>query len=192
MIPIPENIKGLIFDCDGTLVDSMPLHMEAWEFAMNKFNAVFDYNFFFDLKGMPAQNIIDLYNQKFAATLDTEIVVNVKHKYFAQHISSMKIIEPVVEVVEQYKNILPMAVASGSLKEFVHAQLKVVGLFSHFQIILTADDPIRPKPAPDIFLEAAKQLHVNAKDCLVFEDGDPGIIGAHATGMKIIDVRDFL
>lgn len=192
MIVIPENVKGLIFDCDGTLVDSMPLHMKAWEYAMNKFNSVFDYDFFFSPKGMDEKKIIEMYNLKYKTILDPVETVKVKHEYYRDHISAVRAITPIVSLVKKYKNILPMAVGSGSIKEFVYAQLKTVGIFECFTVILTANDPIKPKPEPDIFLEAAKHLHVEPEDCLVFEDGDPGIGAAQKAGMMVIDVRNYI
>jgi len=85
-----------------------------------------------------------------------------------------------------------MAVASGSNKKFVHAQLKAVGIFDYFNFIVTADDPVKPKPDPDIFLLAAKKINVEPNLCLVFEDGDPGIIAAQKAAMTVIDVRNLI
>jgi len=90
-------------------------------------------------------------------------IVKTKHEYYTKHVVDIKAIKPVVTIVETYKNALPMAVASGSTRKFVHVQLKAIRIFDCFKVILTAKDPIKPKPEPDIYLEAAKHMHVEPK-----------------------------
>jgi HAD superfamily hydrolase (TIGR01509 family) len=191
-IEVPEFIKGLIFDCDGTLVDSMPLHMMAWEYAIKKAGTVWDYNFFNQKSGMPSEGIVDLYNKHYGSSLESDVIAQTKQEYFKSHSTEFKPIEQVVEVVVRYKNILPMAVASGSIKENVHLQLEALGIKDYFKAIITADDDIKPKPSPDIFLEAAVRLGVSPNLCQVFEDGDLGLQAAEEAGMLATDVRPFL
>ena len=189
MFDVPIFIQGLIFDCDGTLVDSMPLHMRAWEHAMTKAAAVWDYDFFYSKKGMEEMEIVDLYNQQFGAALDSIATVRMKHEYFHAHASEFKPIQSVVDIVWRYKDRLPMAVASGSTRENVHLELDAIGIKHLFRAILTADDGIKPKPSPDIFLEAAYRLNVDPRLCQVFEDGDLGLEAARKVGMLATDVR---
>ncbi len=189
---ISENIKALIFDCDGTLVDSMPLHMKAWEEAFKFFDAKYDYEFLYSLKGMKEIEIIKLYNNTFGTNINPEEIVSKKHNYYFKNIDSVKPIEPIVEIAKEYFGKLPLAVVSGSVRDIVHKELEVTGIFHLFKIILTADDPYKPKPAPDIFLVAAKSLNVSPEHCLVFEDGDPGLVAAANAGMKTVDVREYI
>jgi beta-phosphoglucomutase-like phosphatase (HAD superfamily) len=189
MIDVPPYIQGLIFDCDGTLVDSMPLHMRAWEHAIARAGTIWDYEFFFSKKGMEEEEIVDLYNERFGTSLDSVATVRSKHEYFRAHPSDFKPIEQVVAVVWRYKDILPMAVASGSTRDNVHLELEAVGIKHLFTVILTADDEIRPKPSGDIFLEAARWMNVPPHRCLVFEDGDLGLEAARGAGMDVVDVR---
>jgi HAD superfamily hydrolase (TIGR01509 family) len=189
VIEVPTYIQGLIFDCDGTLVDSMPLHMRAWEHAITKAGTVWDYEFFFSKKGMEEREIVDLYNERFATSLDSIATVQTKHEYFQAHPSEFTPIQNVVEVAWRYKEILPMAVASGSTRENVHLELEAIGIKHLFRVILTADDEITPKPASDIFLEAARRICVPPHLCQVFEDGDLGLESARKAGMYVIDVR---
>lgn len=191
-IEVPEHVKGLIFDCDGTLVDSMPLHMKAWEYAVTKGGAVWDYDFFFSKKGMQEGDIVDLYNRQNLNPLNSVATVEAKHTFFKNHRGELKPIKPVIDVVLRYKGVLPMAVASGSIGEHVHFQLEALGIRKYFNIILTADDDIKPKPSPDIFLEAANRLGVPPNCCQVFEDGDLGLEAAQKVGMIATDVRPFL
>ncbi|MEJ2616356.1 MAG: HAD family phosphatase [Ignavibacteriaceae bacterium] len=191
-IYIPQNIRGLIFDCDGTLVDSMPLHMNAWEAAFKEHNAYYNKDYLFSLKGMKEIEIIDLYNKQFDTNLDPQQMVNAKHKYFIENINSVKPIEQIVQIAKFYYNKLPLAVVSGSVHKIVNLELKALGILNLFKIILTADDPYKPKPSPDIFLAAASILNLNPKFCLVFEDGDAGLEAASRAEMETIDIRKYI
>ena len=189
LIPVPENIKGLIFDCDGTLVDSMPLHMRAWEYALGKTQSVWDREFFFSKAGMEEKEIVDLYNRNFGVALDRTGIVRLKHEYFQSHPEEFKPIQSVVDVALVHKGRLPMAIASGSTRENVLLELQTIGIIDLFDIILTANDAIAPKPSPDIFLEAARRIGVPAQLCQVFEDGDLGLEAARLAGMLATDIR---
>lgn len=191
-IIIPSNILGLIFDCDGTLVDSMSLHMEAWKAAFGKYDIYYNEDFLFSLKGMKETEIINLYNKKFNTNLEPKLMVSVKHKYFIENINSVKPIEQIVQIANNYFGRLPLAVVSGSVKKIVTLELKAIGILDLFKIILTADDPYKPKPSPDIFYAAASILNIEPDSCLVFEDGDAGLEAALSAGMKIIDIRNFI
>jgi HAD superfamily hydrolase (TIGR01509 family) len=188
-IQIPDVIKGLIFDCDGTLVDSMPVHMMAWEHSVKAQGGTWDYAYFFSKKGMPDKEIIELYNANFGFSLDVERTMKLKDEYFRSRHDQLKPIQPVVEIVLRYRNILPMAVASGSTKANVDFQLDALGIRNYFDVILTADDGIQPKASPDIFIEAAKRLGVAPRLCQVFEDAELGLEAARRAGMYATDVR---
>ncbi len=190
--PIGPETRALIFDCDGTLVDSMPLHMKAWEASLKHFKTPFDEEYLFSLKGMKETDIVELYNKRSGTSLDPVKVVAFKQKYIYNHIRTVGPVIPVTEVAQKYSGILPMAVASGSARKIVTAELKVIGILKLFDIILTADDPFNPKPSPDIFYAAASELHVDPQYCLVFEDGDAGLTAASNAGMKTVDVREYL
>ena len=191
-IQLPPNIRGLIFDCDGTLVDSMPLHMEAWKAAFREYNAYYNEEFLFSLKGMKEIEIIDLYNKKFETTLKPQQMVDAKHKYFIENINSVKPIKQIVQIAEQHYEKLPLAVVSGSVNKIVTLELRALGIINLFKVILTADDPYKPKPSPDIFLAAASILNLAPELCLVFEDGDAGLEAASTAGMETVDVRKFI
>ena len=191
-ININDNIKSLIFDCDGTLVDSMPLHMNAWEEAFKFFSSKYDYEFFFSLNGMKEIEIVKLYNEKFGTNLDPEKVVSEKHNYYLNNIDTVKPIEPIVNIAKKYSTKLPLAVVSGSVRNIVHTELELVGIFNLFKLILTASDSYKPKPAPDIFIAASEKLKVAPEQCLVFEDGDLGLNAAKNAGMQTVDVKKFL
>jgi HAD superfamily hydrolase (TIGR01509 family) len=190
-ISVFPGIKGLIFDCDGTLVNSMQLHMQAWKEALKKFGAVYYHDFFYSHKGMKEKDIVELYCSIYSTSLDVNALVEAKHNYFKQNISQLKKIDAVADVAFSYKNILPMAVVSGGTRENVLEELKITGLDSLFEIVLTADDSFAPKPAPDLFIEAARLMNIAPELCQVFEDADLGIQAALNAGMKVTDVRKY-
>jgi len=189
---INQNIEALIFDCDGTLVDSMPLHMKAWEIALNLFNAAYIEDYLNSLKGMKETEIIEMYNEKYKTHLNPKEIVSKKHQFFMENIKSVKPLKSIVKIAKKYFGKLPLAVVSGSVRNIVHGELEVVGIFHLFNIILTANDSFKPKPSPDIFLESTKNLNVVPDNCLVFEDGDPGLEAAASAGMKYLDVREYI
>ena len=188
-IEVPEFIKGLIFDCDGTLVDSMPLHIKAWEYAITSRGGPWDLDFFLSHRGMPEEDIVGLYNDRFAAGFDPVETVRIKHQFFHSHASEFKPIPHVLSVVLKYDGKLPMAVASGGVRQNVDLELNSLRIKNCFKVILTADDNLKPKPAPDIFLEAAKRLGIAPEHCQVFEDGDLGLEAARSAGMLATDIR---
>jgi HAD superfamily hydrolase (TIGR01509 family) len=192
LIPVPDDIKGLIFDCDGTLVDSMPLHMKAWEEAVHLFGANFDPEFFFSKKGMRSKDIVAQFSLQSGKPLNGADVVRLKDNFFLQHIADVMPLPIVVDVVRRYHKILPMAVASGGGREIVERELQVTGIVNFFDVILTADDPFKPKPFPDLFLEAARKIGVQPSLCQVFEDGDLGLQAAENAGMLATDIRLFM
>lgn len=189
IISIPESVRGLIFDCDGTLVDSMPQHMKAWELAFTGLQETYQEDLFISARGMEEKEIIDIYNRTYGTSLDPEVVVQRKHYHFRQMINTVTPIQPVLEVVLKNRGKLPMAVVSGGTRVNVQAELEAIHIKEYFKAILTADDPITPKPAPDLFIEAARLMGVPPHQCLVFEDGDLGIKAAQKAGMQTIDIR---
>lgn len=188
-IIVPNHIQGLIFDCDGTLVDSMPLHMRAWEYVITSQGGEWDYGFFFSRKGMPEESIVAEYNRLFKRTMDPAGTVRAKHEYFWSRLGELRPVPHVVEIARRYHGLLPMAVASGGTRKTVNLELATLHLRQFFDVIITADDDVRPKPDPDIFLEAAKRLRVEPEYCQVFEDGDLGLEAARIAGMLATDVR---
>lgn len=188
-IDVPDYIKGLIFDCDGTLVDSMPLHMEAWEYAIREKGGSWDLEFFVSQKGMPEEDIVVLYNDRFSSALNPADTVKTKHQFFRAHAAELKPISHVVDIALKYQNKLSMAIASGGVRENVELELETIHIRHFFSVILTADDDVKPKPSPDIFLEAARRMGISPEHCQVFEDGDLGLQAAQAAGMLPTDVR---
>lgn len=189
---VDPKVKGLIFDCDGTLVDSMPKHMIAWREAILSFNVDCDDDYLFSLKGMKEEDIVECYNKKFGLNLNPKDVVSRKLEFFMKYIDSVEEIKAVTDIAREFKGKLPLAVVSGSHRSTVERELRGTGLIDLFDVILTGDDPFKPKPNPEIFFEAARRINVDPEQCQVFEDGDSGLEGARKAGMIATDIRLYL
>jgi beta-phosphoglucomutase-like phosphatase (HAD superfamily) len=192
MIKIVDNIKALIFDCDGTLVDSMPLHFKAWQETYEALGRIYPHEFVDERKGMPIHEVVNQYNSLYKDNIDVQEFVKEREQRVKVKLLDVKAIVPVIDIVNKYKCILPMAVCSGSIRESVDTSIQAIGLTGVFKVILTADDQLKPKPAPDMFLEASKRLNIHPGYCQVFEDSDLGIEAAENAGMVATDIRKYI
>ena len=192
MIDIHPEAKCLLFDCDGTLAETMGLHLEAWQEAFDALGKKSPPAFLDMFQGMPAEKIVEHINDTFGYDLDVKEFAKDKNRRVKAKLFYSKPIEPVVEIARGNKNRLPMAVVSGGTRVNVDIILESIGLNDFFNTIITADDDVEPKPSPKIFLEAARRLNVKPKYCQVFEDGEPGLVAAREAGMIVTDVRPFV
>lgn len=184
------DFAGYIFDLDGTLINTMPLHYVAWRDTMREFGLGrdLDEDLFYSLGGVPALKVAELFNQHYGTDFEPLAMREVKEKRFTALLPQAPLIEPVVEFARRVAETRPVSVASGGPKEIVLETLVSRGLRSLFPVVVAADDVQRGKPAPDSFLLAARQMNVPAEQCLVFEDAEPGIQAAEAAGMKWVRV----
>ncbi len=194
-IKIPEgDFGGYIFDLDGTLVDTMPLHYTAWEAALKKagLKGRLDENLFYELGGVPSRKVAALLGKRHGLVLDPDAVYRQKEEMFKGSLEKLTVIAPVVEFARKVAASHPVAIASGGTRDVVESTLRKTGLAPLFPVVVTADDVEHGKPAPDMFLLAAKRMGVPPSGCLVFEDGQPGIRAAEAAGMKWVFVQSRL
>jgi beta-phosphoglucomutase family hydrolase len=189
MIVIAPHIRALVFDCDGTVADTMPLHYRSWLEALKDHGADFPEAMFYEMAGMPTMDIIRTLNERHGYDLPPTEIAARKRELFEAKIPEIKPIEPVVSLILEYEGRLPMAVATSGSRAIVSRTLDALGLSGKFQELVAADDVKHGKPAPDLFLEAAKRLGVPPADCLAFEDADLGIESARAAGMEVVDIR---
>jgi len=190
-IVISARTKGLIFDCDGTLADTMPLHFEAYKRALGDDARYFSEEMFFDQAGVPAPKVMGMLKKKFDLDFDPDDVAHRKEKLYGEMLEHIHPVKAVADLVHEYSGKLPMAVASGGTRENVLKTLRLIGLMDQFQAIVSADEIREGKPAPDMFVEAARRLAVTPEDCTVLEDGEMGFAAAEAAGMNWIDVRPY-
>ena len=188
-LQIPEgDFSAFIFDCDGTLVDSMPLHHHAWTASFRHHNAPFEFTeeIFYAHAGVSELEIVRRLNERFDCNLDGPSIERHKEEVFSTSLHRIEERPAVADFARRHEGLKPMAVATGSELAVVAPCLKNTGLHHLFEAIVTPADVERGKPAPDMFLHAAEKLGVAPSKCLVFEDGQAGIDGAHAAGMQTV------
>jgi beta-phosphoglucomutase-like phosphatase (HAD superfamily) len=185
------GVEGLIFDLDGTLVDSMPIHFEGWKKACERFGAFIDPAFLRLHTGSPAWAIAEaiIENSGLDGRITPEQIINVKLEEFRKTQYMIKPIEPVADIVRKYFGKLPMAIGTGGHREAVERTLEVTGMRQYFDIIVTSNDVMQHKPHPETFLKCAVQMKLDPQFIEVFEDGDLGLEAAQRAGMISTDVR---
>lgn len=188
---VPEEIRGLIFDCDGTIVDTMPLHYRSWVDALRHYGRELSLDRFYSLAGVPTIRMVEMFDKEQAFGVPIDEVVHRKETIYEQLLPQAEAIRSVVAIIEANAGRRPMAVASGGTRHLCTLALSGLGLLDHFQALVTCDDVEHGKPAPDIFLEAARRLGVPPTQCLVYEDADLGMQAAQAAGMPAVDIRQW-
>jgi HAD superfamily hydrolase (TIGR01509 family) len=189
---IPEGrFDGYIFDCDGTLIDSMPVHFRAWDEALRRLGntQALSEELFYSFGGIPTRRVARLFIDHYALAADPEELFHLKEKLFVDNLATVELIAPVVDFARKVARTHPVSVASGGPREVVLRSLQLSGLAELFPVVVTADDVTRGKPAPDMFLLAAEKMGVPARGCLVFEDAEPGVEAGLAAGMQVVRVQ---
>ena len=188
---IPQGpFEAYLYDCDGTIAESMSAHVEAWVEEMAVHGLTLDPKLIYELAGMPATKTVEVMNQRYGLNLDPETVAKAKEERFFQHF--MHRVEPIPEMIEHLKEsakTMKIAVVSGGRTRIVKATLKILGIESLVQALICAEDVKHGKPDPEPFLMAAERLGVHPLKCLVFEDADLGIRSAENAGMKWVRVE---
>jgi HAD superfamily hydrolase (TIGR01509 family) len=180
--------KAYLFDCDGTIADSMPLHYKAWKTALGDWNCAFEQDLFYAWGGMPVAEIISTLNLRHGLDMPVEAVARRKEELYFELLPELKPVPDVLEHIEAGRGRIPFAVVSGSTRESVTASLVALNLLDRFDTMVCAGDYEKSKPHPEAFLLAAARLGVAPEFCLVFEDTEMGIQAAAAAGMASVKV----
>jgi HAD superfamily hydrolase (TIGR01509 family) len=183
-----KDYDGYIFDCDGTLADSMPMHYRAWREAVTEFGSKISEELFYSLGGVPTTKIVELLNERDGTTMDPVVVATRKENLYLGLIAGIEPIAEVVEFAQKVKRRAKVAVASGGELPVVRRTLAAIGLEGFFPVIVSSEQVDRGKPFPDMFLEAAKRMEVRPERCLVLEDSEAGFQAATAAGMDYVVV----
>jgi HAD superfamily hydrolase (TIGR01509 family) len=198
MIPFdPSKYDGYIFDCDGTLADTMPLHYQAWNETLTKKLGphAFTEDLFYRFGGMPARAIVERLNRDHGYTLPPDDFAHEKEMRFVELLPGIGPVQEVIDVLNRLPADAKVAVASGGLTEIVKNTLKFLGLHvgphEKIKYLVGSDQVLKGKPDPTLFLRAAELLGVDPRRCIVFEDAEPGFLAAKAAGMDYIDVRPY-
>ena len=189
---LTSRYDGLVFDCDGTLADTMPAHYVAWCATMNRYGITFPEDRFYSLGGVPTRKIIHMLATEAGVVLDCDAVAKEKEEAFHQSLHAVGPIDVVVAIAEAHRGRLPMAVATGTVRWSAERVLRHIGIWDWFGAVVCADDVQNHKPEPDVYLLAAERLKVNPRRCCAYEDTDLGIASARAAGMDVIDIRTLL
>jgi len=188
-LQIPNgSFQAYLFDCDGTVADSMPLHYIAWKTALAEWNCEFSEDLFYAWGGFPVAKIISLLNEERGLQMPVEKVAHRKEQLYYERLPELRAVPEVLEYIDLLYGRVPFAVVSGSTRDSVVASLQTLGLLEKFETLVCAGDYKNGKPHPEAFLLAAERLRIGPKHCLVFEDTDAGIEAATAAGMACVRV----
>jgi HAD superfamily hydrolase (TIGR01509 family) len=182
------SFQAYLFDCDGTIADSMPIHYIAWKKALAEWNCTFEEQLFYAWGGTPVAEIISLLNKRQGLSMPVERVASRKEELYFELLPQLKAVPEVVEHIEAQHGRIPLAVVSGSTRDSVTASLVALKLLDRFDALVCAGDYTKSKPDPEAFLLAAARLGVSPETCLVFEDTDMGMQAAKAAGMASVKV----
>jgi beta-phosphoglucomutase family hydrolase len=184
----PGDFKAYLFDCDGTIADSMPLHYQAWKKALDEQNCAFSEQLFYDWGGVAVADVIRRLNEMQQLNMPVADVADRKESFYLENLPQLKAIPEVVEHITANHGRIPLAVVSGSTRDSVQSSLTALNLLDRFETLVCAGDYQKGKPDPEAFLLAAERLGVIPESCLVFEDADLGIQAATAAGMASVKV----
>jgi beta-phosphoglucomutase family hydrolase len=187
---LPAHIKGLVFDCDGTLADTMPLHWRAWQVIAAKYKLHFPIDRFYSLGGVPSRDILKMLAKEQGVTLDHIKAAHEKENEYLQFLPQVGPIQAVVEIARDNFGKIPLAVASGGTQKIIVQVLEHLKIRHLFNAVVTSEMVVNQKPAPDIFLEAARLIGVDPKFCRAYEDTDLGMQAIRSAGMDAVDVRE--
>ena len=190
-LEVDPQARGLIFDIDGTICDTMPVHYIAWRDTAKEYGIDFTIPLFESVTGMPALETCRFLKEKFHKDFDPEAFTRIKELRYEENIHKVKPIEPVVELIHEYHGKLPMACGTGGYKRLAWKALEMAGVEACFEHVVSAEDVKKHKPDPETFLTAASLIHVEPAGCQVFEDGKLGLQAAEAAGMIATDVTKF-
>ena len=188
-LKLPDGeFAAYLFDLDGTVADSMPVHFIAWTQAIQEHGGQFPEELFYAMGGIPLHRTVELLNERFGSSMHPPTVVERKEALYLTMIDQVQPVAAVLKVIEAAAGQIPFAIVSGSPRDSIARTLQTLGLTHHFPVIVGAEDYTHGKPAPEPFLRAAELLGIAPERCLVFEDADAGVQSARAAGMAVVRV----
>ena len=191
-LSVDPRAKALIFDLDGTLVDSMPLHFEAWKEVCATKGLDFSEEEFYALAGVPSDRIFEIINERHGTDFDPQRDSHLKEEIYLKKIDQLKPIDVVFDLAKANHGKLPMSIGTGSPGKHSWEAVRALGLDKYFDILVSKNDVKQGKPHPETFLMCAEAMNISPEFCQVFEDGDPGLQAARTAGMIATDIRAYV
>ncbi len=191
-LAVDPKAKALIFDLDGTLVDSMPLHYEAWKEVCATGGLDFSEEEFYGLAGVPSDRIFEIINERHGTDFDPPYHSQIKEDTYLKKIHQLKPVQQVLDLAIEHFGKMPMSIGTGSPGDHSWEAVKSLGLDKYFDILISKNDVMIGKPNPETFLKCAAAMNIEPQFCQVFEDGDPGLEAAKSAGMIATDIRTYL
>lgn len=191
-LTIAPSARGLIFDLDGTLADTMPAHFQAWTDVARKYGFDFPEQLFLDLAGVPTFEILTQMKAKYDLDMDIAAVTQEKEMRFLDYADSIGLIDPVVDLLKASWGKIPTSVGTGALRYIANRIIEKTQLGPYIDHVVSSEDVSKHKPDPETFLKCAALMGVEPQYCQVFEDGEPGLIAARTAGMIVTDVRAYV
>jgi len=182
-IIINPKAQALIFDLDGTIADTMPVHFMAYKNVLREYNIKFTAQLFTSLAGIPAIQTIQKLNEIFGTEMDPVKTGQLKEDEYEKMMHKMKPITPVTELIKMYHGKYPMSIGTGGYRRLAWKTLEILGLKDYFEILVASEDVKHPKPHPETFLKCASLMGIKPEFCHVFEDGELGVQAASSAGM---------
>lgn len=192
MIQVESQAKALLFDMDGTLIDTMSVHYKASQIICNELGFDFPIEYFYEKAGIPTIKVFEMLMEELNLPYDGKELGEKKEQKFVELLSEVKPLDMVADIAKAYYQKMPMAICTGGTKDIVQKTLEATDMAKYFNVIVTADDVTNPKPHPETFLKAAELLGINPADCQVFEDGEQGVIAGQRANMMVTDIRPYL
>ncbi len=185
-----DKYQGIIFDMDGTLVDSMPSHLQAWQLTCEHYGYPFEYDYMHGLGGVPTRETVEILNEKYQLNHDPVIVAKTKRQYWEQMTLVPQLIDVTLDIFNQQFGKKPIGIGTGAERSHALELLTHHGLLNKVHALVTASDVSQGKPHPETFLTVAQKMGIPADQCIVFEDTQIGLQAAQSAGMDCILVKD--